>query len=111
MTLTLVSNAAALTLSALFFSSGVAHIAGAQWLRAGYRRWHFARSFSHVAGVTQLLAASFLIAPQTRVWGGVLAAAILFGAVVSLLNHGKYLYAVPAILVMAAIVPALAGPP
>jgi hypothetical protein len=35
---------------------------------------------------------------------------ILFGTVVSLLNHEKYLYAVPAILFMAAIVPALAGP-
>jgi hypothetical protein len=110
MTLASVSNAAALTLSALFFLSGVAHIVGVGRLRAGYRRWHFASSFRYVAGTTQLLAALFLAVPQVRIWGGALAAMILFGTVVSLLNHGKYLYAVPAILFMAAIVPALAGP-
>jgi hypothetical protein len=30
--------------------------------------------------------------------------------VVSLLNHRKYLYAVPAILIMIALAPAMAGP-
>jgi hypothetical protein len=110
MMLALVSNAAALTLSALFFLSGAAHIAGPAWLRTGYRRWQFASSFRYVVGVAQLLAAVFMLVPQTRVWGGALAAMILFGMVVSLLNRGRYLYAVSAILVMAAIVPALAAP-
>jgi hypothetical protein len=109
-TLALVSNAAALALSALFFASGVAHIAGPGWLRTVYRRWQFAGSFRYVAGIAHLLAALFLAVPQTRIWGGAIAAAILFGAVVSLLNHGRYFYAVSAILIMAAIVPALAGP-
>jgi hypothetical protein len=110
MTLALVSNVAALTLSALFLFSGAAHIAGPQRLRAIYRRWHFAGRFRYVAGAAHLLAALFLAVPQTRIWGGAIAAAILFGAVVSLLNHERYFYAVSAMLVMAAIVPALAGP-
>ena len=90
-------------------NGGVAHIAGPHWLRAVYRRWEFASSFRHVSGVAQLLAALFLAATQTRIWGGALSAAILFGAVVSLLNHGRYFYAVSAMLIMVAIIPALAG--
>ena len=35
---------------------------------------------------------------------------ILFAGIVSLLNHGRYLYAIPAILIMLAVVPAVAGP-
>jgi hypothetical protein len=109
-TLAFVSNAAALMLSALFFFSGAAHIAGPHRLRAVYRRWQFPNSFRHVAGAAHLLTALLLAIPQTRIWGGAMAAAILFGAVVSLLNHGRYFYAVSAMLIMAAIVPALAGP-
>jgi hypothetical protein len=55
----------------------------------------------------------FLLVPsrhQTRIWGGILAAMILFVAVVSLLNHRKYCYALPAILAILATAPALAGP-
>jgi hypothetical protein len=110
MTLATVSNAVALFLASLFLLAGAAHIIGPRPLRAGYRSWRFSRSFRYVAGVTQLFAALFLAVPQTRFWGGALAAMILFAAVVSLLNHGKYLYAVPAILIMIALVPAIAGP-
>jgi hypothetical protein len=110
MTLAILSNAIAQFLAGLFLLVGAAHLIGPRALRVGYRSWHFARSFRHVAGFAQLFAALLLAVPQTRIWGGALAATILFAAVVSLLNHGKYLYAVPAILVMVAIVPALAGP-
>jgi hypothetical protein len=110
MTLAIVSNAVALFLASLFFVAGAAHIFGPSALRALYRRRQFAHSFRYVAGATQLLTALFLAVPQTRFWGGALAAMILFAAVVSLLNHGKYLYAIPAILIMIALVPAIAGP-
>jgi hypothetical protein len=110
MTLAIVSNAVALFLACLFLMAGVVHIAGPRALRLVYRRWQFASSFRYVAGAVQLLTALFLAVPQTRFWGGALAATILFTAVVSLLNHGKYLYAIPAILVMIALVPAIAGP-
>jgi len=41
---------------------------------------------------------------------GGLAAMILFAGIVSLLNHGRYLYAIPATLVTLAVVPDVAGP-
>ena len=110
MTLATVSNTAALFLASLLLLAGAAHIIGPRALRTGYRRWQYPSSFRYVAGATQLFAALFLAMPQTRFWGGALAAVILFSAVVSLLNHGKYLYAIPAILMMIALVPAIAGP-
>ena len=73
-----------------------------------YRRWQYARGFHYVAGAAQAMAALFLAVPETRIWGGILAAAILFGATVSLLNHRQYLYALPVMLMMVAIAPAMA---
>jgi hypothetical protein len=101
----LIANA----LAALFGLSGLLHVIAPLGLRHAYGRWGFARGFHYVAGGTQLLASLFLAVHQTRIWGGFLAAAILFVAVTSLLNRRKYLYAVPAVLVMAIIVPAMAG--
>src|SRR6478609_5498627 len=105
-----VSNIAAMSLATLFAFAAILHLAAPRGLRNGYRRWQFARGFYYVAGVAQLFAAIFLALPQTRIWGGILAAVILFVAVTSLLNHRKYLYALPAILAMLAIAPALASP-
>jgi hypothetical protein len=105
-----ISNVAALSLAALFAFAATLHLAAPRALRDGYRRWQFAPGFYYVAGVAQLFAAVFLAVPQTRIWGGILAAVILFVAVVSLLNHRKYSYALPAILAMLAIAPALAAP-
>ncbi len=105
-----VSNIAAISLSVLFAFAATLHLAAPRALREGYRRWQFPQGFYYVAGIAQLFAAVFLAVPQTRIWGGILAAVILFVAVTSLLNHRKYCYAVPAILAMLAIAPALAGP-
>ena len=53
----------------------------------------------------------FLSNPITRIWGVALAFLITFVTIVTLLNHGKYGYSVPAMLVLAALIPAsLAGP-
>jgi hypothetical protein len=104
------SNIVAVSLASLFGLAGMLHMAAPRALREGYRRWQFARGFYYVAGTAQLFAALFLAVPQTRIWGGILAAMILFVAVISLLNHRKYGYALPAILAMLAIAPALAGP-
>ena len=110
MSLAIISKIAALALAGLFLLAGAAHIIGPRALRLAYRRGQFANSFRYAAGAVQLLAALFLIVPQTRLWGGGLAAMILFAGIVSLLNHGRYLYAIPAILIMLAVVPAVAGP-
>jgi hypothetical protein len=108
MTLAMASNDIALSLATLFFMAGGIHVAAPRALRLRYRSGHFGHNFHHVAGIAQILAGLFLAVPQTRIWGGILAAFILFVTVVWLLNRGKYGYAVPAILVMAALAPAVA---
>jgi hypothetical protein len=44
--------------------------------------------------------------PELRGWGIALAGLIMFGAVITLLNHEQYLCAVPSIALMAALIPA-----
>jgi hypothetical protein len=46
--------------------------------------------------------------PETRIWGGILGAFVLFITTVSLLNHRQYLFAVSTILMIAALAPAMA---
>jgi hypothetical protein len=105
-----IANIIALSLAGSFGLAGTLHIAAPRVLREAYRRWEFPRGFYYVAGVAQLFAALFLATPQLRIWGGILAAMILFVTVVSLLNHRKYSYAVPAILIMVALAPAMISP-
>jgi len=101
----------ALTLTTLFAISAAIHLYGPVFLRARYRRWRFPANAHLVVGVLNLLAALFLSNPITRIWGVALAGLITFVTIVTLLNHGKYGYSVPAMLVLAALVPAtLAGP-
>lgn len=103
------ANLIANILAILFAGVGVLHMASPQGVRMAYRRWQFARGFQYVVGTALLLAALFLAIPQTRIWGGFLAGAILFMTVVSLLNHRKYLHAAPAILVLLSLAPAMVG--
>jgi hypothetical protein len=98
----------ALTLAAAFALAAVLNLAAPKFVRRIYQRWEFPRGFYYVVGVAQTFTALFLFLPQTRIWGGVLGAMVLFVTTVSLLNHRKYLYAVPAILLMVALAPAMA---
>ncbi len=91
---------------------GLANMAGPRRLREIYARWEFPKRFYLVAGILELTAAAFLAIPEWRIWGIALAALIMFGAVVTLFNQRRYLYAVPGIVLMLALVPAsLAVPP
>ena len=103
-----VGNLIAQMLAALFALSAAVHLAAPGFVRRVYQRWAFARGFYYVVGASQAMAALFLAVHQTRIWGGILGAMILFVTVVSLLNRRKYLYALPAILAMIAIAPAMA---
>ncbi len=103
-----IANLMALGLAALFASAALLNLAAPGFLRRAYVRWEFPRGFFYVVGTAQAFAALFLFLPQTRIWGGVLGAMILFVTVVLLLNRGKYAYAVPAILLMVALAPAMA---
>ncbi|HEY0266177.1 MAG TPA: hypothetical protein VGC16_05450 [Rhizomicrobium sp.] len=95
-------------LAALFAATAALNLIAPGFVRRAYRRWQFARGFYYVVGLAHGLTALFLAVPQTRIWGGVLGSMVLFVTIVSLLNHRKYIYAVPAILVMVALAPAMA---
>jgi len=103
-----IGNFIALTLAALFGAGALLHLSAPGFVRRSYQRWDYPRGFYYVVGIAQALTALFLGVEQTRIWGGVLGAMVLFVTVVSLLNHRKYAYAVPAILVMVALAPAMA---
>ena len=101
----------ALVLTGLFGASGLVHMAGPRILRAAYRRWGFPSNAHRVVGVLEILAALFLSNPVTRIWGVILAGFVIFFATVALLNRGQYVYSVPGLILMLALVPAsLAGP-
>jgi hypothetical protein len=95
-------------LAGLFGLSAIVHLAAPGFVKRVYQRWAFARGFYYVVGAAQAMAALFLAVHQTRIWGGILGGMILFVTIVSLLNRRKYLYALPAILAMIAIAPAMA---
>ena len=97
-----------LMLAALFGAGALLNLAAPGFVRRAYQRWAFARGFYYVVGAAQALTALFLVLHQTRIWGGILGAIILFATVVSLLNRRKYLYALPAILTLIALAPAMA---
>jgi hypothetical protein len=102
------SNLMAQVLAGLFALSAALNLAAPGFVRRVYQRWAFARGFYYVVGSAQALAALFLAVHQTRIWGGILGAMILFATVVTLLTRRQYLYALPAILAMIALAPAMA---
>lgn len=95
-------------LAGLFAAVALLNLTAPGFVRSAYRRGDFPRGFYYVVGLAQAMAALFLAVDQTRIWGGILGAMILFVTVVSLLNRRKYYYALPAILLMVALAPAMA---
>jgi len=100
-------NLMAQLLAGLFGLSAALNLAAPGFVRRIYQRWAFARGFYYVVGTAQALAALFLAVHQTRIWGGILGAMILFATVVTLLTRRQYLYALPAIVAMIALAPAM----
>ncbi len=94
------------TIAAVFAASATFQLAGFRVVRDAYARWRYPHRFYRVTGILQLLAALFLAVPATRIWGICLAAAVMFMAVVTLLNHRQYLYAIPGMILLAALAPA-----
>ena len=101
-------NLMAELLAALFAAASVLNLVAPGFVRSLIHRGEFARGFYYWVGGAQAMTALFLALHQTRIWGGILGAAILFVTVVSLLNRRQYLYALPAILAMIALAPAMA---
>jgi len=101
----------ALSLAALLGVIGVVQLAGPRFLREAYRRWDYPRHLRLVTGLLDIAAALMLAEPSLRGWGIALAAILIFGSVVTMLSHRQYAYAAPAILMMAALVPATLAVP
>jgi hypothetical protein len=93
-------------IGAILSVDGFVNIAGPRMLREAYARWEFPTRFYLVVGILEVTAAAFLAIPEWRSWGIALAAFIIFGTVVTLLNHRRYMLAVPGIILMVALVPA-----
>jgi hypothetical protein len=93
-------------IGAILSVSGFVNLAGPRSLREAYARWEFPTRFYLVVGVLEVTAAAFLAIPEWRSWGIALAAFIIFGTVITLFNHRRYMSAVPGVILMAALVPA-----
>ena len=89
----------------VFASAGLVNLTALRGVREGYARWDIPGAFYRTLGIVEIIAAALLATPDLRAWGIAIAAPIMFGAIVMLLNHRQYLYAVPTVLVMAALVP------
>ena len=94
----------------VFLLAALVNLTGSSVVRAAYRAWDYAPNFYRVVGVIELLAALFLTLPQTRIWGVILGGGIAFFSVVALLKHGRYAWSLPAMLLLAALVPATFAP-
>jgi hypothetical protein len=86
--------------------AGVANLWNLRPLRTLYADLDIPQPFYLAIGLIQILAASFLASPEMRVYGILLAAPILFGSVVMLLNHRYYAIAAPIMAMMVALVAA-----
>lgn len=101
----------ATSLAVVFGVIGFIHLLGPRFLRDAFERWNYGTLVRLVTGVLEIMAALMLAHPELRGWGIALAGLIMFGAVVTLLNHEQYLCAVPSIALMASLIPAILAVP
>jgi hypothetical protein len=98
-------------LAAFFAAAAFLNFVEPAFLARAYARWGLRPNINLLAAFFNALAAIFLSMPITRLWGVAVAALVMFAAEVLLLSRKQYAYAVPGLLVLAALVPAsLAGP-
>jgi hypothetical protein len=101
----------ALSLAALFGVIGIVQVVGPRFLHSAYRGWNYPPRLRLITAALDIAAAVLLAEASLRGWGIVLAAILIFGSVVTMLNHRQYACAVPLILMMAALVPATLAVP
>jgi len=88
-----ISTITVTSLSALLSLIGVVQLAGPRFLHDQYQRWDYPQSARLVTGFLDVAAAAMILAPSARGWGIALAAVLIFGSGVTLLNHRQYAYA------------------
>ena len=101
----------AASLAVVFWVIGITHLLGPRFLCDAFEKWNYGTRVRLVTGVLELMVALMLVHPELRGWGIALAALIMFGAVVTLLSHEKYLCAAPSMALMAALIPAILAVP
>jgi hypothetical protein len=93
--------------SALAFAvAGLVNATAVPAVRKVYADWDIPARFYRTLGVVEIAAAACLMTPEFRLVGIALAGPIMFGSIVLLLDRQRYVYAVPAILMMVALIPA-----
>ena len=97
----------ALTLAVIVAVIGAMQLAGPRFVIDVYSGWDYPKRVRVIAGLLDIVAASMLAAPASRGWGIALTAILTFGSVVIFLTHQQYRYALPAIGLMAALIPAM----
>jgi DoxX-like family len=106
MTIPIIAQVAVDVLSAIFALAGLVNLSGSTRLRVVHRLWHYPHNFYRIVGLAQLMAALFLIVPETRIWGIVAGGTIIFVVTVTLLHHRQYLWSLPVMLLLVSLVPA-----
>jgi hypothetical protein len=101
----------AVSLAVVFGLIGVVQLIGPRFVRAAYRRWDYPQRLRLLTGLLDLGAAFMLAVPALRGWGIALAAILTFGSVIIFLSHRQYRYAVPAVGLMVALIPAAVAIP
>lgn len=101
----------ALVLTLVFALIGAVQLIGPRFVREAYKTWDYGPRVRIVTGLLDVLAAIMLALPALRGWGIALAAVLTFGSVVVFLNHRQYRYALSAIGLMIALVPATVAVP
>lgn len=102
----LIARVALDMVSVIFGLTGLINLSGGAQVRAVYRLWRYPRHFYRIVGVVELMAALFLIVPETRIWGIAASGMIAFITVVTLLHRRQYLWSLPVILLLISLVPA-----
>jgi hypothetical protein len=98
-------------LAAFFAAAAFLNFVDPAFLRRTYARWGLRPNINLLAAFLNALAAVFLSMPITRLWGVAVAALVIFFTEILLLSRKQYAYALPGLIIMAALVPAsLAGP-
>jgi len=92
--------------AALLGAVGLVNLTALSPVRRAYARWEISAPSYVTVGLLQIVAAGLLLTPDLRIWGIVLAAVIAFGTVVLLLDRGRYVFALPVVLFMVALVAA-----
>ena len=99
------------SLTIVFGLIGAIQLIGPRFVREAYRSWDYGPRVRIVTGLLDITAAVMIALPALRGWGIALGAILTFGAVVVFLNHRQYRYALPAIALLIALVPAAVAVP